>query len=300
MVDSTFAALGRLDGRLVASSAARSWMLWAALEGAVFAARNAGVPVTHSSLTDWIGGSDIPPRASEGLNDPLSVTVVFFYHLAGLKATKDSLGQSTTRLLARFLDDAGEVERWGQGDLVLYGPLWRALSSASHELAVEPHIDGVARALSELLKVSDALRTDTGITLGTVDGRSLHLPRAQHQAWLVALMAPALLQRAGLTAHRLPNLVPALRFASHSPKDIAEELNQLIGRAVSQGTRQLGRYEQQLGALHETHSLTKRSRLSEAAELLMVFPAMTTSKLALALGITVPGAAHLKRQLVQD
>jgi len=300
MVDSTFAALGRLDGRLVASPAARSWMLWAALEGAVFAARNAGVPITQKALTDWIGGSDIPPRATEGLNDPLSVTVVFFYHLAGLKATRDGLGQSTIGLLARFLDDAGEVGRWGQGDLVLYGPLWRELSTVSDQLTVEPSIDGVARGLSELLATCDAHRGDSGITLGTIDGRTLHLPRAQHQAWLAALMAPALLQRAGLTTHRLPNLVPSLRFASHSPNEIADELHELIARAASQGTRQLGRYEQQLAALRETHSLTRRSRLSEAAELLMIFPSMTTAKLALALGTTVPGAAHLKRQLFQS
>lgn len=180
---------------------------------------------------------------------------------------------------------------------MLYGPLWRSLSATCGELDVEPSVDSVARALSTLLQACDGLRPESGIALSSADGRMLHLPRSPNQVWLAALMAPALLQRAGLTTHRLPNLVPALRFASHRPKEIAVELNQLIGRVSSQGTRQLGRYEQQLGALHETHSLTRRSRLSEAAELLLVFPDMTTSKLALALGITVPGAAHLKRQL---
>src|SRR3546814_6080091 len=56
------------------------WLARARLSGAADLAGLAGVPVDVDHLQDWICGRTPPPRASEGLNDPVSVAAVF--HLA--------------------------------------------------------------------------------------------------------------------------------------------------------------------------------------------------------------------------
>jgi hypothetical protein len=72
--------LGRLDGRLRGSPCTDIFLAKARLYGTVALAGLAGMPIDISDLQDWITGRTPPPRASEGLNDPISVAAVF--HLA--------------------------------------------------------------------------------------------------------------------------------------------------------------------------------------------------------------------------
>lgn len=72
-----FLLLGRLDGRLLASSYADIFLARSRLEGAAALAGLAGVPIAVGDLQTWIVGRSPPPRASEGLNDPISVAAVF-------------------------------------------------------------------------------------------------------------------------------------------------------------------------------------------------------------------------------
>lgn len=68
--------LGRLDGRLRHSPWADIWLGRARLHGAAQLASLAGVPIDVAHLQAWIAGRTAPPRAAEGLNDPVSVAAV--------------------------------------------------------------------------------------------------------------------------------------------------------------------------------------------------------------------------------
>lgn len=270
-------------------------MLWAAMEGATNAASNAGVPTTSAELRDWISGRALPPRASEGLNDPLSVTAVLFYHLSALRANHDPVSVASTRLLATILDDRKEAEEWGQDDLVRYGTFWRKLVREAEHLILSPSLSSIASAIASLLAFCDAYRSDDSVSFATPDGRLLQLAPVTGRIWLASLLVPDLFRRSGLSSP-LPFLVPRLKFASVSPAELEGELHRLLHTGCRRALDELDRLEQSFAVISKGGGTTSRSRLPAVAEILQVFPGLTTARLARAFDMTVPGAAHLQRE----
>lgn len=108
--DDSLLLLGRLDGRLHGSPCADIFLARSRLEGATVLAGLAGVPIAVRDLQDWIAGRTPPPRASEGLNDPISVAAVFHLALSRDEDLKDSLGRATLNVLRTVLDDRTEAK----------------------------------------------------------------------------------------------------------------------------------------------------------------------------------------------
>ncbi len=79
--------LGRLDGRLHGNAFADVFLARARLNGAVSIAELAGVPIKVRDLLQWITCRSAPPRAAEGLNDPISTAAVFHF---AIRADEDN------------------------------------------------------------------------------------------------------------------------------------------------------------------------------------------------------------------
>src|SRR3546814_16177549 len=81
----------------------------ARLSGAADLAGLAGVPVDVDHLQDWICGRTPPPRASEGLNDPVSVAAVFHLAIEASVGDNGPLARSTPNVFRNALDDRSEA-----------------------------------------------------------------------------------------------------------------------------------------------------------------------------------------------
>lgn len=101
--------LGRLDGRLQNSPWADIWLARARLQGAARLAGLAGVPIDVRHLQDWICGRTPPPRASEGLNDPVSVAAVFHLAIEAGVANAGPLARATLNVLRTVLVSAARI-----------------------------------------------------------------------------------------------------------------------------------------------------------------------------------------------
>lgn len=297
-LETTFLHLGRLDGRLTQSPAFQPWLIKARLEGAAIAACNAGVPVFASDLEAWISGSRNPPRATEGLNDPMSVAAVVYYYFMSLEQSRAPNDHAVARLLRSILDHESEARLWAGTDLVHFGPLWRALSETAVAPGLEPTIPSVAKRLHEMLRLAIKAEGRRQVAATAFDGRQLILSPDDRRAWLVSLMAPRLLRRAGITRNLIPSLVPVMRFLDDRPQDITEKLHDCIRQRVRDGSKELSAMEQKIAGFALAYRRTARSRLQLAAELGLALPSLSRAKLAIAVNSTPAGAGYLKRQLV--
>lgn len=299
-LETAFLALGRLDGRLSHSPAAAPWLIKARLDGATIAACNAGLPVTASDLEAWISGGRNPPRASEGLNDPMSVAAVVYYYFTTLEQSHAANDMAVARLLRSVLDHEAEAEIWAGTDLIHYGPVWRALSTVADAPDLEPTMSSVAERMHDMARVAIKAQGRRQIAATSYDGRQFVIAQDDHRAWLVSIMVPRLLRRAGVTTNLIPSLVPGIRFLDGSVKDFASKLMECIGRQVVVGNKSLTALERKIAGFDQTNRRTARSRLRMAAELGLALPSLSRAKLAIAVKSTPAGARYLLRELKRN
>eukprot|EP00456_Euglypha_rotunda_P006524 TRINITY_DN11127_c0_g1_i18.p1 TRINITY_DN11127_c0_g1~~TRINITY_DN11127_c0_g1_i18.p1 ORF type:complete len:315 (-),score=22.12 TRINITY_DN11127_c0_g1_i18:341-1285(-) len=286
-------AVGRLDGRLHHNPYADIFLARARLDGAAALAGLAGVPVRVQDLQDWITGRSLPPRASEGRNDPISVAAIFHVALTRDEDTPDPVSRATINTLRTILDDRNEAEMYGREDLAHFGPLWRQVRA----LADAPFTDGdmlaVAERIFELASMTEpALRAHD--TVVTVDGRSFELAaRGRDRNWLLATAIPRMLMRVGFTSRIIPSLVLLPKFLPPSPSKLASILTEEAGRVAIAGLRDLDAIERSASRMVETLSVTKRSKSPLLARLQLAYPGLQPSAVAKLLQVTPQGARKL-------
>lgn len=288
----TMLALGRLDGRLHRSSVADIFLARARLEGAAALSALAGVPVSVSDLQAWIAGRSPPPRASEGLNDPISVAAVFHLALTRDAESRDPLLRATLNTLRSVLNDRGEAETYGGEDLAYFGPMWRKIRERADARFDGGGLDVIAARIFEIAKITEA--TNAAATqVTTLDGRSLTLPpSARDRTWLIATAVPWMLWRAGLTLRVIPSFVLLPRFLPSKPGQLTPLLEAALRRAITAGFRDLDDIEQAAGRLI-TMDVTKRSKAPLLARLELAYPGLQPRAVARLLDVTPQGARKL-------
>ena len=290
-------ALGRLDGRLTHSPARTAWSIRARFEGSAIAACNAGVPTDANAIEAWIAGSGPPPRASEGLNDPLGVAAIVHYFFASLEPGSGSRDRQVRRLLQGLFDSEAEASSWSGADLVHYGPLWRALRKIAVEPGLEPCVGSIAERLVQMGRLVTRAADHSELIATLPNGRVITFERDHPRAWLVLAMVPALLLRSGLSANLLPSLVPRHKFLCSSVAEWRDRLAECLSQQAPLAARTLERMEREMALVHARYRRTARSRLADAAELRVALPSLTRNKLAIAVNATPAGAGYLMRQL---
>ncbi len=284
--------LGRLDGRLHSSTCADIFLARSRLEGAAALAGLAGVPVDVHDLQDWIAGRSPPPRASEGLNDPISVAAVFHFAISRDEDSRDSIIRATLNVLRSVLDDRTEAEAYGRDDLAHFGPMWRFIREAADAPLSQPGLVGVAERVLELSALTETGH-EAGYEVVTIDGRSLDLPpRARDRNWLIAATVPRLLHQAGLTTRVIPSLILLPKFLPPSPAALAETMMTALRKAVASGLRDLDRIERAIAA-SSTSDVTRRSKAPLLSRLLMTYPGLQPRAVATLLNVTPQGARKL-------
>lgn len=290
-------ALGRLDGRLTHSPARTAWSIRSRFEGAAIVACNAGVPTDANAIEAWVAGSGLPPRAGEGLNDPLGVAAIVHYFLASLTTPSDGRDRQVRRLLQGLFDAEAEASTWSGADLVHYGPLWRALRKIAEEPGLEPSLTCIAGRLAQMARLVNRAADHSELVATLPDGRAITFGHDHPRAWLVMIMVPTLLQRSGLSANLLPSLVPRHKFLCSSAPEWRDLLAECLSTQAPPAIRALDRMEHELAQLRARYRRTARSRLADAAELRVALPSLTRNKLAIAVNATPAGAGYLMRQL---
>ena len=288
----TMLQLGRLDGRLHSSTCADIFLARSRLEGAAALAGLAGVPVDVHDLQDWIAGRSPPPRASEGLNDPISVAAVFHFAISRDEDSRDSIIRATLNVLRSVLDDRTEAEAYGRDDLAHFGPMWRTMRDAADAPLSKPGLVGVAERVFELSALTETGH-EAGYEVVTIDGRSLDLPpRARDRNWLIAATVPRLLHQARLTTRVIPSLILLPKFLPPSPAALAETMMTALRKAVASGLRDLDRIERAIAAA-STSDVTRRSKAPLLSRLLMTYPGLQPRAVATLLNVTPQGARKL-------
>ncbi|AWW72841.1 hypothetical protein CD351_00200 [Erythrobacter sp. KY5] len=290
-------ALGRLDGRLTHSPARTAWSIRARFEGAAIAACNAGAPTDANAIEAWIAGSGSPPRASEGLNDPLGVAAIIHYFFASLEPGTGNRDRQVRRLLRGLFDSEAEASTWSGADLVHYGPLWRGLRAIAEERGLEPSVGSIAERLAQMARLITRAADHSELFATLPDGRAIRFGRDYPRAWLVMAMVPVLLQRSGLSANLLPSLVPRHKFLCSSIAEWCDLLTECLSRQAPAAALALEGFEREMAQLKDRYRRTSRSRLTDAAELRIALPSITRNKLAIAVNATPAGAGYLMRQL---
>ena len=285
--------LGRLDGRLRATPYLDIFLARARLDGAAAISGLAGVPTDVTALQDWIAGRTPPPRASEGLNDPISVAAIFHIALTRKEDSRDSIERATLNVLRTMLDDRAEAEAYGDDDLAHFGPLWRRMQAAAEQPIEPASLAGIAHRLFELAALTEA--EDSHIAaISTIDGRSLTLPpRARGCNWLLATMLPQLLHNVGLTTRTIPSLIAFPKFLPPSPALLEAAMIPVLRKAAQAGLRDLDRIERLVAAYENCPAVTKRSKAPLLFRLQITYPGLQPKAVARLLGITPQGARKL-------
>lgn len=284
--------LGRLDGRLQNSPWADIWLARARLHGAAQLASLAGVPIDVAHLQAWICGRTAPPRAAEGLNDPVSVAAVFHLAIAAGEQSRDPLARATLNVLRAVLDDRSEAEVWAGGDLAYFGPAWRQARFDAQAHYPAPSLQAVSERIVVLLEtVGEAEQAAVDVT--TIDGRRLTFdPRIRDRAWLVASHVPAMLHHAGLTLGTLPSLVLLPKFPSRDVGALTEGITRSLLAACTAGLKDLDWLERH-GPTVVAEPATRRSRAPLLARLALAYPGLRPPAVARLLGVTPQGARKL-------
>lgn len=290
--DDTMLQLGRLDGRLHSSTCADIFLARSRLEGAATLAGLAGAPIDVRDIQDWIAGRSPPPRASEGLNDPISVAAVFHFAISRDEDSRDPIIRATLNMLRSVLDDRTEAEAYGRDDLAHFGPLWRTIREAADAPLDQPGLMGIAERVFELSALTETGQ-DAAHEVVTIDGRSWNLPpRARDRNWLIAAAVPRLVHQARLTTRVIPSLILLPKFLPPSPAALAEAMVTALRRAVDSGLRDLDRIERAVASTN-TANVTKRSKAPLLSRLLVAYPGLQPRAVATLLNVTPQGARKL-------
>ncbi len=282
----------QLDGRLHNSTAADIFLARSRLHGAAALAELAGVPVAVRDLIDWITGRSPPPRASEGLNDPISVAAVFHVAIVRDEDAADPITRSTLNVLRTVLDDCAAADMYGRDDLAHFGPLWRIIREAADAPFPSCDLLAVAQRVFDLATITQAAASDASDVV-SIDGRSWDLPpRSRDRNWLIATAVPRLLHRAGFTTRVHPALVLLPRFLPPSPRDLAEFMAAGLARQAAAGLRELAAMERDVARLSDDRA-TKRSKAPLLARLQLVYPGLQPPAVARLLNVTPQGARKL-------
>lgn len=288
--------LGRLDGRLQNSPWADIWLARARLQGAAQLAGLAGVPTDVRHLQDWICGRTPPPRASEGLNDPVSVAAVFHLAIEAGVANAGPLARATLNVLRTVLDDRSEAEVWAGSDLAYFGPAWRQARADALAPFPSPSLRAVAERIVAMLKTV-AIADQATVDVTVIDGRTLPLePRARDRAWLVASHIPAMLHHAGLTLGTLPSLILLQKFPPHDVVALTDIVTSSLLATCQSGLKDLDWIERH-GSKALTMPATRRSRAPLLARLALAYPGLRPSAVARLLEVTPQGARKLVAKL---
>ena len=288
----TMLQLGHLDGRLHSSTCADIFLARSRLEGAAVLAGLAGVPIDVRDLQDWITGRTPPPRASEGLNDPISVAAVFHFAISRDEDSRDPILRATLNMLRSVLDDRIEAEAYGRDDLAHFGPMWRTMREAADAPLNQPGLIGIAERVFELSALSETGQ-EAGYEVVTIDGRSWDLPpRARDRNWLIAAAVPRLLHQAHLTTRVIPSLILMPKLLPPSPTALAETMMTALRKVVDSGLRDLDRIERAIAAASAS-DVTKRSKAPLLSRLLMTYPGLQPRAVATLLNVTPQGARKL-------
>lgn len=289
----TMLQLGRLDGRLMGSPLADIFLARSRLEGAAALAGLAGAPIEVSDLQDWIAGRTPPPRASEGLNDPVSVAAVFHFAVSRDEGSRDPVLRATLNALRAVLDDRSAAEMWGGEDLAHFGPLWRLVRAEADRPFERGGLSAIAERVFEIAEMTRDGGRD-GADVVTFDGRTLAIPaRARDRNWLIAAVVPLMLCRAEITTRVIPSLVLLPKFLPATAAALAEIMADALAKAVTAALRDLDRIEKLASRKLAAISVTRRSRAPLLARLEIAYPGLQPKAVAQLLGITPQGARKL-------
>lgn len=284
--------LGRLDGRLRHSPWADIWLARARLHGAAQLAGLGGVPIDVAHLQDWIAGRTAPPRATEGLNDPVSVAAVFHLAVEAGDTRRDPMARATLNVLRTLLDDRAEAEVWAGSDLAYFGPAWRQARVDAQAPYPAPSLHAVAERIVVLLETLGEAE-QAAIDVTTIDGRTLTLdPGIRDRAWLVASHVPAMLHHAGLTLGTLPSLVLLPKFPPRDVDALTEIITRSLLAASKAGLADLDWLERH-GPKALAAPATRRSRAPLLARLALAYPGLRPPAVARLLDVTPQGARKL-------
>lgn len=285
--------LGQLDGRLLTGANADIFLSRARLEGARSLAGLASVPIEVRDLQDWITGRSPPPRASEGLNDPISVAALFHLAISRDEDNADPIHRATLNVLRTVLDDRAEAEAYGREDLAHFGPMWRTIRDAADGPFSRGDLREIAQRVFDLTELTKSGPAD-GSQVVTADGRTLELPpRQRDRNWLIAAAVPRMLHRAGLTMRVIPSLTLLPKFLPSSPDALTDILAIAMLTAVEHGLRDLDRIDREATRLVSAASATKRSRAPLLARLQIAYPGLQPKAVARLLGVSPQGARKL-------
>lgn len=285
--------LGRLDGRLKNSAWTDIWLARARLRGASDLASLAGAPVTLAALQDWVCGRAPPPRASEGLNDPVAVAAVFHFAVQAGEDLQDPLARATVNLLRTILDDRAEAELWAGEDVVHFGPAWREARAKAMAPYPTPSLSGLAGRIIEIHAAATDATADA-VDVVSIDGRKLTLaPRTRDRTWLIASHVPAMLHHSGLTLRLLPSLVLLPKFLPSSVTELTLAIAAALLRACEHGLKDLDWIER-AGPAALPARTTRRSRAPLLARLELAYPDLRPAAIARLLGVSPQGARKMR------
>ena len=285
--------LGRLDGRLHNSPCTDIFLARARLEGAAALATMAGVPIKVRDLQDWISGRTPPPRASEGLNDPVSVTAVFHFALSRDEDVPDPVLTATLNALRTLLDDRSEAEMWGSGDLAYFGPMWLTVRQHADAPFDRRDLLAVAERIFEIAEVTRAPAAERS-DITAPDGRTLSIAsRGRDRIWLIATSLPLMLYRAGITSRVIPSMILLPKLLPDSPGALVEAMFAALEKSVFPALLDLEGLERRLAATLAGLDTTRRSHAPLLARLLLAYPGLRPKSVAQLIGITPQGARKL-------
>ena len=285
--------LGRLDGRLHNSPCTDIFLARARLEGAAALAMLAGVPIRVRDLQDWISGRTPPPRASEGLNDPVSVAAVFHFSLSRDDDLPDPVLTATLKALRTLLDDRSEAEMWGSGDLAYFGPMWRIVRQHADAPFDRRDLLAVAERIFEIAEITRAPAAERS-DITSPDGRTLSITsRARDRLWVIGTALPLMLYRAGITSRVIPSMILLPKFLPDSPTTLVEAMFAALEKVIFPAIRDLEALERRLATKLATLDATKRSHAPLLARLMLAYPGLQSKAVARLLDITPQGARKL-------
>ncbi|TGX49075.1 hypothetical protein E5A73_19710 [Sphingomonas gei] len=285
--------LGRLDGRLLGSACADIFLARSRLAGAAALAGLAGVPIGVSDLQRWIAGRSPPPRASEGLNDPISVAAVFHLALARDEDIRDPVNQATLNILRSVLDDRAAATAYGSDDLAHFGPMWRQIRAEADAPFPTADLLSIAERVFHLSALTNPA-PQSSVDVVSFDGRSLDLPpRQRDRLWLIAVAVPRMLYSAGFTSRFIPSLVLLPKFLPPSPAALAVIMADAIGKMARTGLKELDAIERAASKTLVDRGATRRSKAPLLARLQLTYPGLQTSAVSKLLNVTPQGARKL-------
>jgi hypothetical protein len=290
-----FRDLGRLEGRLHHSPSRLSWLLAMRIRGVAYSAENAGVPVDSDNVRQWFSGQQITPRHLEGLNDPISVVTVAHYYLNSLSEIHDYENTIAGAKLSEVCDHQKLAIEWSPEEYRFYQKLNKAIVKSTAKMELGTTISRVANGCVKALQNADQLSGK--MSAGQVQPIAFELGRSTPIAWMVAMRIPYLLFRAGIIGCSMPSLIPSLRFTDMAPEKVERAILARLATEVSFGMKELNRLEKERALLNDTPSLTKRSRIHAAADIMQVLPGIRREPLAKSLGITPQGAGYIIKRM---